>query len=170
MDVAVTMVEHHVWLVGELIDRADKLDDRALDTIIGMSIEGFDTDPSIRSLLNMLVGQLEMWLAVVESKQSPEIAPSSIGELRQRHGEAGRRFVDLTGWVVREGRARDTFREGTADHPEVFTYGGMIAHVLTISAHRRALAISGLQAAGAAGAADLRYGDPMVFFAERAAR
>lgn len=164
MDIAVTMVEHHVWLVGQLIDRADKLDEGTLDNVIGMSVEGFDQDPSIRTLLNLLVGQMEMWLAVVEGKQSPEIPPESIGELRQRHGEAGRRFTDMTRWVVAEDRAGDTFREGTAEHPEVFTYGGMIAHVLTFAAHRRALAISALQAAGVQ---DLRYGDPMLFFADR---
>jgi AraC family transcriptional regulator len=174
MDIAVTMVEHHVWLVGELIDRADGLDDRTLDHSVGLSVEGFDEAPaleslvsSIRSLLNIMVGQMEMWPAVVEGKQSPEIPPQSLAELRQRYGEAGRRFVDLARWVVREGRAEEVFREGTADHPDVFTYGGMIAHVLTFAAHWRALTIGAMQAAGVE---DLRYGDPMLFFADRAAR
>jgi AraC family transcriptional regulator len=161
MDIAVTMVEHHVRLVGELIDRAGEVGEDTLDAVIGMSVPGLDEDPSLRSLLKMLVGQLEMWLAVVEGKQSPEIPPESIDELRQRHGEAGERFVDLARWVVTGDRAADTFREGTADHPGVFTYGGMIAHVLTFGAHRRALAISVLTAAGVK---DLRYGDPMLYF------
>jgi len=33
----------------------------------------------------------------------------------------------------------DTFVDALCDPPEVFTYGGMVAHVLTFAAHRRTL-------------------------------
>src|SRR6187397_1939606 len=61
MDLIVRMVEHHVWLVGELVDRAAKLDDAKLDEPIAISVEGIDDDPTIRSLLSRLVGQMDMW-------------------------------------------------------------------------------------------------------------
>ncbi len=40
----------------------------------------------------------------------------------------------------------------------MFTYGGMIAHVLTFAAHRRTLVVGALSDAGIT---DLGYGDPM---------
>jgi len=49
---------------------------------------------------------------------------------------------------------------------EVFTYGGMIAHVLTLAAHRRTLVVLALDAAGIT---DLGWGDPMKWVAEPAA-
>jgi hypothetical protein len=40
----------------------------------------------------------------------------------------------------------------------VFTFGGMVSHVLTFAAHRRTLAVCAFQAAGVT---SLGYGDPM---------
>jgi hypothetical protein len=162
MDVTVTLVEHHVWLTGELIDRAGRYD-HVLDEPIETA-GTFDGRPTLRELLGLLVGQQEMWLDAVDGKPGSE-GDDTLDELRRRHGEAGRRLVELTRRVVADGIAHEQFRDGPAEHPGVFTYGGVIAHVLTFGAHRRALAIGALQAAGAD---DLRYGDPMLFFAERA--
>ena len=52
MDLVVTMTEHHIRLIGEMLDRAGRLDDAALDTPIEVSVEGIDRDPTIRSLLS----------------------------------------------------------------------------------------------------------------------
>ena len=41
--------------------------------------------------------------------------------------------------VSDDGRLDETFVDGICDPPEVFTYGGMVAHVLTFAAHRRTL-------------------------------
>ena len=160
MDIALRLVEHHVWLVSDLIDHADAFDDLALDTRIATPN---GEDATIRSLLSLLVGQLDQWLAAAEGKQPPDHPPQTIGELRLRHGEVGRRFVELVRSVVREERAEDVFTDGTADHPDVLTYGGMIAHLLVTAAPLRALAVSALRLAGAA----LRYGDPMLFLTDR---
>jgi hypothetical protein len=47
----------------------------------------------------------------------------------------------------------------------VFTYGGMLAHVLTFAAHRRTLAVGALHSAGIT---DLGAGDPMRWVADAA--
>jgi hypothetical protein len=47
----------------------------------------------------------------------------------------------------------------------VFTYAGMVAHVLTFAAHRRTLAALALEHHGVP---DVGYGDPMRWVAERA--
>lgn len=55
------MIHHHVWLVGEMLDRASSLGDDVLDSPITISVEGVDDDPTLRSLLARLVGQMAMW-------------------------------------------------------------------------------------------------------------
>ena len=42
MDLMQRMVEHHVWLVGEIVERAAPLTDEQLDTPIELSVEGVD--------------------------------------------------------------------------------------------------------------------------------
>jgi hypothetical protein len=58
------------------------------------------------------------------------------------------------------GEADDTFIDATCEPPQTFTYGGMLAHVLTFAAVRRTLAIGALETAGIT---DLGAGDPMRF-------
>ena len=60
--------------------------------------------------------------------------------------------------IIEEGRLDETFVDAVCDPPEVFTYGGMIAHVLTFAAHRRTLVCGALADAGVT---DLGSGDPM---------
>ncbi len=48
---------------------------------------------------------------------------------------------------------------------EVFSYGGMIAHVLTFAAHNRTLVVLALKKAGID---DLGWGDPMKWVAQPA--
>jgi AraC-like DNA-binding protein len=87
MDVLVRMVEHHVWLTGEMIERGGRLDAAALDKPIELSVEGIDDDVSIRYLLDRLVWQEEMWLASVDDQpfQVPEgQVTTPISELRSR--------------------------------------------------------------------------------------
>jgi AraC family transcriptional regulator len=172
MDVLVRMVEHHVWLTGELIERGARLDAAALDAPIELSVEGIDDDVSIRYLLDRLVWQEEMWLASVDDRpfQVPECGrqvTTPIAELRQRHAEAGSRFVALVNGLNEEGRFDESFVDTTCEPPRVFTYGGMVAHVLTFAAHRRSLLVGAFHSAGIT---DLGFGDPMHFIADGAPR
>ncbi|MGZ4355129.1 MAG: helix-turn-helix domain-containing protein, partial [Gaiellaceae bacterium] len=64
-----------------------------------------------------------------------------------------------------EGRLDETFVDAICDPPEIFTYGGMIAHVLTFAAHRRTLVCGALHDAGVG---DLGAGDPMRWVGEGA--
>jgi AraC family transcriptional regulator len=99
MDVLVRMVEHHVWLTGEMIDRAARLSTTALDEPIEMSIEGIDERPlTLRRQLDRLVWQLEMWLAAVDDEpfEFPEPGRAeAVPQIRERHRVAGPRYVAL---------------------------------------------------------------------------
>jgi AraC-like DNA-binding protein len=167
MDVLVRMVEHHVWLTGEMIERGDRLAAAELDKPIELSVEGIDDDVSIRYLLDRLVWQEEMWLASVDDRpfQVPACGKqvtTPIAELRTRHAAAGSRFVALVTTLNEEGRFDESFVDTTCEPPRVFTYGGMVAHVLTFAAHRRSLLVGAFHSAGIT---DLGFGDPMQFVA-----
>jgi hypothetical protein len=167
MDLLTRMVEHHVWLVGEMLTRAETLSDETLDATIELSVDDLDADPTLRSLLSRLVGQLAMWDAAVHARPYDfELeAGESLTSMRARLAEAGPAFLSGVRSVVDEGRLDETFVDAICDPPEVFTYGGMIAHVLTFAAHRRTLVCGALIEAGVT---DLGAGDPMRWVAEPA--
>jgi AraC-like DNA-binding protein len=167
MDLLTRMVEHHVWLIGELLARAERLSDDVLDTPIEISVEGIDDEPTLRSLLARLVGQLAMWDAATHNQpyDLDSERQATIAELQARLAVCGSAFLGQVKTVADEGRIDETFVDATCDPPQVFTYGGMIAHVLTFAAHRRTLVCGALVDAGID---DLGAGDPMRWVAEAA--
>jgi AraC-like DNA-binding protein len=167
MDLLTRMVEHHIWLVGEMLTRAEQLPDEVLDAPVEISVEGIDSDPTLRSLLSRLVGQLAMWDAATHNRPYDfEVEKGeSVPHMRERLAEAGPAFLSQVRAIAEEGRLDETFVDAVCDPPEVFTYGGMIAHVLTFAAHRRTLACGALYAVGVT---DLGAGDPMRWVAEPA--
>lgn len=167
MDLLTRMVEHHVWLVGEMLTRAETLADEVLDAPVEISVDGIDCDPTLRSLLARLVGQLAMWDAATHDRPYDFSIEDgeSVASMRARLAEKGPAFLSQVRSVVDEGRLDETFVDAICDPPEVFTYGGMVAHVLTFAAHRRTLVCGSLVDAGVT---DLGAGDPMRWVAEQA--
>ena len=161
MDVLLGLLDHHLELSGDIVDRLDGLGDEVLDAPITLSVEGIDEDPTLRRLADKLVYQLEMWNASVTGATAmPPEGDTSPAGLRSRLDAAAPRFRELVVRPIEEGRARETFVDAVCDPPETFTFGGMVAHVLTFSAVRRTLAIGALHSAGVT---DLGAGDPMHF-------
>lgn len=161
MDVLTGMVEHHLWLLGEILDRLERLDradGEALDRPIELSVEGIDHAPTLRGVANRLVAQLEMWVGAVNGATAmPADDDASVPALRARLDAIAPRFrADVLG-PVRAGRADEAFVDTICDPPETFTFGGVIAHVLTFAAVRRTMAIGALESAGVD---DLGSGDP----------
>jgi len=167
MDLLTRMVEHHVWLVAEMIARADSLADDSLDARVEISVDGIDDEPTLRSLLSRLVGQMAMWDAVTHDRPYDFHIEEgeSVADMRARLARVGPAFLAQVRAIVDEGRLDETFVDAICDPPEIFTYGGMIAHVLTFAAHRRTLVCGALIDAGIT---DLGSGDPMRWVAEAA--
>ena len=167
MNLLVRMVEHHLWLVGEMIDRAAKLDDATLDRPIQISVEQLDPGATTRSLLSRLVGQMDMWQNVINGRDYDMAieAHEAIPDLRRRLDVAGPAFLAEVKRVAEGGRLDETFIDALCEPAEVFTYGGLIAHVLTFAAHRRLLVLGALESAGIT---DLGNGDPRLWVADAA--
>lgn len=168
MNLLVKMVEHHLWLVGEMVSRAAKLDDATLDKPITLSVEPLDPGATTRRLLSRLVGQMDMWRNVIAGRDYDMSIEEheSTADMRRRLDVAGPAFLAEVRRVVEGGRLDETFIDAYGPTPEVFTYGGLIAHVLTFAAHRRLLVLGALESAGIT---DLGNGDPRLWVAEPAA-
>jgi AraC family transcriptional regulator len=161
MELLTRMVEHHIWLVGEMPTRVARLPAERLEVPIRVSAgDGEDDSTTLRSLLARLVGQLAMWHAAMNGQPYDMAAEDTetVADLRAKLARAGPAFLAEVREVGQAGRLDETFVDAVCEPPEVFTYGGMVAHVLTFAVHRRSLA---LQALAGAGITDLGFGDPM---------
>ena len=159
MDLLRTIVDHHVWLLGRMLDQAATLSDEQLDRPIEISVEGIDADPTLRSLLSRLVGQLGMWHAALAGREYDFAVEQgeSVQSMRRRLDEVGPAFAAEVGNLCDQDRL-DELIVCPGESVEVYTAGAMIAHVITFAAYRRTLAAGALHDAGCE---DLDSGDPI---------
>ncbi len=159
MELLTRMVDHHLWLLACLVDRAATLTDAQLDTEIVISVPLVDDEPTVRRLLSRLVGQMHMWNEVIALRGYDFAIErhEPITSIRGRLDEQGPVFADHVSQVIAEGRLDETFVFADATPPKIFTYGGLIAHVITFAAHRRTLVVGALTSFGID---DLDHGDP----------
>ena len=170
MDLIDRMIEHDLWLTNRLLDAAGELPEAKLDRPIPTPTEPSDAwfedgDPTIRTMFDRLVYSKEIWTAALAGRDQPPRGGTSLRELRERHDRAGKEFAE----AVRGIRDRNTwdtaFVDALCDPPETFTFGGMVAHVLTWSAHRRLMINGALLNLGA----DIDSPDPLEWERPRAA-
>ena len=168
MELLTKMVEHHVWLTGEILRCAARVSDAQLDEPIVVNVDD-DPDPStLRRILSRLIGQMGMWNAALADRPYDWSVEEheSLSSMRERLADEGPTYLTHVREVFETGRLDDTFVDALCEPAEVFTYGGMIAHVLTFAAHRRTLAVLALDKYGVT---DLGWGDPMRWVAESTA-
>jgi AraC family transcriptional regulator len=158
MDLLTKMVEHHIWLVGEMIERARLLPVAELDQPIEVSVD--DDEQTLRSLLSRLVGQMDMWNCAVANRPYDWSVEDheDLDAMRDRLARVAPAFHSEVADAIANSRLDETFVNALREPAEVYTYGGMIAHVLTFAAHNRTLAVLALKKAGVE---DLGWGDPM---------
>ena len=162
MDLTDRLLEHDRWPTGRLLDAAGELPDETLDQSVPTPTEPRhawfeDGDPTLRSMLERLIYSKETWTAALAGRDQLERGDTSLCELRRRHEQASEEFVDAAK-DIRDRHAWDTvFVDALCDPPETFTFGGMLAHVLTWSAHRRQVIVGALRNVGV----DVGNGDPL---------
>jgi AraC family transcriptional regulator len=163
MDLLTKMIEHHIWLIGELIERARRLPADQLDKPIELSVD--DDRQTLRSLLSRLIGQMDMWNCAIANQEYDWSLEEheSINAMSERLAQVAPTFLREVRDVVANGRLDETFVDALCEPAEIFTYGGMIAHVLTFAAHNRTLAVLAIKKSGID---DLGWGDPMRWVAE----
>jgi AraC family transcriptional regulator len=160
MDLIDRMLEHDRWLSERLIDAAGTLPEQDLDRAVRHREPlDFESDePTVRSMLDRLVFTYDVWTAAMAGRAAVDDRDTSVEGLRRRLRES---FGEFAGVIrdVRDRGAWDTaFVNALRDPPETFTFGGMVAHVLTLQAARRSELIVKL---GQLGVHGLGYGDPV---------
>ena len=162
MDLTDRMLEHDLWLTGRLLDAAGELSDEQLDEPVPTPTEPRhawfeEGDPTLRSMLDRLVYSKEIWTASLAGRDQPERGGTTVDDLRDRHDRAGEEFARVVR-DIRDRSAWDTaFVDALCDPPQTFTFGAMVGHVLTWSAHRQKVIIGALRNLGT----DLGTGDPI---------
>jgi AraC family transcriptional regulator len=162
MDLTDRMIEHDLWLMNRLLDAAGELSQEALDRPVPTPTEPQhawfeDGDPTLRSMFDRLVYSKEIWTASLAGRDQPERGGTSLEELRERHEQASEEFAAAVRGI-RDRNVWDTaFVDALCDPPQTFTFGGMVAHVLTWSAHRRLVIAGALRNLGA----DIGSPDPL---------
>jgi AraC-like DNA-binding protein len=162
-DMTQLMVAHDIADTAYLIGRAALLADDAWTQELSPGHVVLDWDgpePSVGAVLCAIVWTKEVWLATIEGRDFPErITPqkSTPGRLAERHDELGTRWAAMVTDYSAAGRMGDTVIDALCDPPESFQLYGIVAHVLTYSAHRRETARSMLGRLGV----PARTGDPL---------
>ena len=128
-DLLVEMAEHHVRLVGEIVDLAHLVSDDDLDR------------DGLRGSLSRLIGQLELLNAAVhDGTYDVRVeALESVTSMRRRLDRVGPAFVYDVSRLIATGRLDETFVDAFSSDPELLSYGAMVAQVLTDGSHLRLL-------------------------------
>jgi len=107
-----------------------------------------------------------MWNASMESRPYDwDIERNEqLTSMRERLDSEGGRFKQRAAELVEDGRLDETFVNATCDPPETFSFGGVLAHVLTFAAHRRTLVTGALISAGVD--VDLVTADPRAWLSD----
>jgi AraC-like DNA-binding protein len=137
-DVVDRLLAHHVHRVGELLAAAAALPRAALERPLrpGHVVVWFEgEEDSAAVMAERLVTMLEAWVASIAG----EPAPDAVGpeDLPRRFAVAARRFTRQVAAIRDRGAWDDAFIDALCEPPESFTYGSVVAHVVTFGAVRR---------------------------------
>ena len=164
-DVTQLMVVHDVDDTAHLLDRAAQLTPQqwVAEVAPGQTVLEWDgPEPSVGAVLGALVWNKEVWLATIAGEDFPprsSTQPQFVDArgLAAHHDEIAKRWRAMVSEYSAAGRLGDTVIDALCDPPESFQLYGIVAHVLTYSAHRRELARGMLAGHGV----DTRRGDPL---------
>lgn len=161
MDLTDRLLSHDAWVTERVLDGAAQLCDADLDREIrpGHVVFRFDgPEPSVRAMLANHVFAKEVWIAAISGGEFPSGADKSVAGLRSRHEAAARRLREIVRGIGERGEWDDAFVDALCEPPQSFSYGAVIAHILSHAAHRRAVVLSALRELGVR---ELDSGDPI---------
>jgi AraC family transcriptional regulator len=147
-DLTDRMVSHHLDRVRELLEVAATLPAAELERPLrpGFVAVWFEGEEASAALMaERLVYTLEVWVAAIAGEQ----APADGGDLLRRMERVSRAFARLARGIRDRGAWDDAFVDALCEPPQSFTYGGVLAHVLSYGAIRREALASVLAELGA---------------------
>jgi AraC-like DNA-binding protein len=140
MDLSDRFVEHDHWHTMRLLEQSATLPDDALDRHLrpGLVVHEFEgPEPDVRTILERLVFTKEVWSAAIGGRDIPSRGERSIGALQSRLTAVQPQFAALVQRIRNRNEWDDAFVDALCTPPVSFTFGSVIAHILTASAIRR---------------------------------
>jgi AraC-like DNA-binding protein len=136
-DVTDRLLGHHVDRVRALLEACAALPAAQLDRplrpgLVIVWLEGEEASAAV--MAQRLVYALEVWVAAMVGEPIPE---THAGDLPSRFDRASRAFLRVVRAIRDRGAWDDAFVDAICEPPQSFTYGGVVAHVLTYGAIRR---------------------------------
>lgn len=164
-DITALMIDHDIADTAHLLGQAALLSPQhwVAEVAPGRTVLEWDgPEPSVGAVLGAIVWTKQVWLATIAGDDFPARActqPEFVDAetLAAHHDDIGKRWRTMVSEYTAAGRLGDTVIDALCDPPESFQLYGIVAHVLTYSAHRRELARAMLAGHGVT----TRLGDPL---------
>lgn len=151
MDLSDRFVEHEHWHTARLLEGAATLSDAALDRDVrpGMIVHEFEgPESNLRTILERLVFTKEVWTAAIGGRDIPARGERSIAALQARLAAVQPQFAALVRRIRDRHEWDDAFVDALCTPPVSFTFGSVIAHILSASVIRRHTVIGVLRELG----------------------
>jgi AraC-like DNA-binding protein len=140
MDLSDRLIEYDHWHTARLLEQAATLSDDALDRKVrpGMIVHAFEgPEPDVRTMLERIVFTKEVWTAAIGGRDIPPRDDASIAGLQARLAAVQPQFTALVQRIRDRNEWDDAFVDALCTPPVSFTFGSVIAHILTASVIRR---------------------------------
>jgi AraC-like DNA-binding protein/uncharacterized damage-inducible protein DinB len=163
MDLFDRFAGFETWHTRKLLEHARQLTDEQLDRPIASPqlVPWQEPERSLRDLLDRIVFEKEVWTAAIAGGPLPEMKRRlSPAELLPLYEKADSEFQRVLCAVRSRGGWDDTFIDELCQPPESFTFGGMLAHLITFNSYRRLTAAAVLRGLGVD---DVGFGDPIEY-------
>jgi AraC family transcriptional regulator len=146
-DISMLMVAHDIADTAYLIQQATQLSKEQWTEEVSpgqVILEWDGPEPSVGAVLGAIVWTKEVWLATIEGRDFPardatQPESTTAQKLATHHDDLGKSWTAMVSEYAAAGRLGDTVIDALCDPPESFQLYGIVAHVLTYSAHRREL-------------------------------
>jgi AraC-like DNA-binding protein len=170
MDLSDRLVEHDHWHTTRLLEQAATLSDEALDRHVrpGLIVHTFEgPEPDVRTMLDRLVFTKEVWTAAIAGRELATDRDQSIAGQQARLAVVQPQFAALVRRIRDRNEWDDVFVDTLCTPPVSFTFGSVIAHILTVAMTRRQTVIDVLRELGVP---DVETRDPIDWERATAAR
>jgi AraC-like DNA-binding protein len=161
MDLSDRLVEHDHWHTVRLLEQAAALSEEALDRPVrpGLVVHSFEgPEPDLRTMLDRIVFTKEVWTAAIGGRDFPGERDRSIAGQTARLAAVQPQFNALVRRIRDRNEWDDVFVDALCTPPVSFTFGSVIAHILTVSMQRRQTVVDVLRELGVA---DVETRDPI---------
>jgi hypothetical protein len=151
MDLSDRLVEHDYWHTARLLEQAATLSNAHLDRHVrpGLVIHHFEgPEPDVRSMLERIIFTKEVWTAAIGGREVPPRDGRSIAALQTRLEAVQPQFTALVRRIRDRNEWDDAFVDALCTPPVSFTFGSVIAHILSASMIRRQIVMEALRELG----------------------